>query len=235
MRFCSATIVGLVTVASTLVQARPQLQYVVHEKRDILPHAWEFASPADPSTTVLTKIGLIQPNLDKGHDYLTAVSDPRSPTYGQHWTAAQVAEYFAPKSETIKAVQEWLVSAGIERDRISLSKGNSWLSFNAKVEELQDLLKTTYAVYLHKSGRTYIGSEVYHVPASLKDEIDFITPTVQFDTAVKISSYAKRDTSHISVFGPGPKVEGPHKPNLASDKALSNCGGQVTPDCLRAM
>ncbi|RFU25414.1 hypothetical protein B7463_g10924, partial [Scytalidium lignicola] len=215
--------------------AHPQPSYVVHEKRDVLPRAWEFESPANPSTTLLARVGLVQSNLENGHDHLIAVSDPRSPTYGQHWTAAQVAEFFQPSAETIDAVQEWLTDSGINGERIKLSKGKHWLSFNATVEELQNLLQTEYGTYRHQSGLVYIGSESYTIPASLKHCIDFITPTVQFDTPIKITAHTRRDTLNKDTLHLGPKIQGPMHPDLTSDKNLSNCGGQITPDCLRAM
>ncbi|KAH8812857.1 peptidase S8/S53 domain-containing protein [Xylogone sp. PMI_703] len=231
MWFASALALA-VSVSPAL--AHPQASYVVHEKRDTLPHAWEFQSPADPSATVLAKIGLAQSNLDDGHDHLIAVSDPRSPKYGQHWTAAQIAEFFQPSAETIESVQKWLIDAGIDSKRIKLSKGKHWISFSATIEELQNLLQTDYGVYRHQSGRAYIGSESYRVPASLKHHIDFITPTVQFDAAIKVTANAKRDTA-VESISTGPRVNGLMHPDLVTNDNLSNCGDQITPDCLRAM
>lgn len=42
---------------------------------------------------------------------------------GKHWTAEEVANTFAPAPESKTAVVKWLVDSGIERSRISLSKG----------------------------------------------------------------------------------------------------------------
>ncbi|RFU34730.1 hypothetical protein B7463_g1647, partial [Scytalidium lignicola] len=208
---------GLVSVSISPTFAHPQFSYVVHEKRDSLPHSWKFESPANPSTILLTKIGLVQPNLAKGHDHLLAVSDPQSPTYGQHWTATKVAEFFQPSAEIINAVQAWI------------------LFFDVTVEKLQNLLQTKYSVYQHQSGQVYISSESYKIPASLKDYIYFITLTVQFDVAVKITNQAKQDTSNKAVSQPSPKIGGPIHPDLSSDQNISNCDDQITPDCLRAI
>ncbi len=42
---------------------------------------------------------------------------------GKHWTAEEVANKFSPAPESKNAVLKWLVDSGIERPRISLSKG----------------------------------------------------------------------------------------------------------------
>ncbi|KAH8821350.1 peptidase S8/S53 domain-containing protein [Xylogone sp. PMI_703] len=190
--------------------------YVVHEKREALPHAWELVSPANSSTILLAKIGLSQGNLDAGHDHLMAVSDPRSTAYGQHWTPEKVAEFFQPSTETIKSVQTWLVRSGIDEKRVKLSNGKHWISFNATVKELEDLLQTKYNVYRHQSGRNYIGSESYHLPTSLQQHVDFVTPTIQFDAHAKITTHTSKQES-------------------VSKRDTNNCGSQITPECLRAM
>lgn len=43
------------------------------------------------------RIALAQRNLDKAYDYLHEVSHPVSGKFGQHWSAKQVAETFAPR------------------------------------------------------------------------------------------------------------------------------------------
>lgn len=41
--------------------------------------------------------GLAQSNLEAAHEHLIRIiSDPASPRYGQHWTSAQVVEFFRP-------------------------------------------------------------------------------------------------------------------------------------------
>lgn len=43
------------------------------------------------------RIGLKQRNLDMMSQWLSEVSHPRSKKYGQHWSAQEVAEAFAPR------------------------------------------------------------------------------------------------------------------------------------------
>lgn len=43
------------------------------------------------------RIGLKQRNLDMVSEWLSEVSHPQSNKYGQHWSAKEVAEAFAPR------------------------------------------------------------------------------------------------------------------------------------------
>lgn len=48
-------------------------------------------------------------------------SIPGSANYGQHMTAEEVIDFFAPHSSSVDAVTEWVVASGISADRVSLS------------------------------------------------------------------------------------------------------------------
>jgi len=48
-------------------------------------------------------------------------STPGSSNYGNHMTAEEVVDFFAPQQSTTDAVTEWLVSSGISPDRFALS------------------------------------------------------------------------------------------------------------------
>lgn len=43
------------------------------------------------------KIALSQSNLDKGWGWLRKVSHPDSELYGEHWSAQDIADAFAPR------------------------------------------------------------------------------------------------------------------------------------------
>jgi tripeptidyl-peptidase-1 len=81
-------ITALIVLASAAPTAIP---YVLHEKRQSDDLKWAPSNIKVDSRTVFPlSIGLTQRNLDKGHDYLMAVSDPTSPNYGKHWTPMEV-------------------------------------------------------------------------------------------------------------------------------------------------
>jgi tripeptidyl-peptidase-1 len=74
--------------------------HVVHEKRTSHPAGWTRRSELSDSAIVPMRIALTQSNLDQGHQWLMDVSHPNSEKYGQHWSADEVAQAFAPRYST---------------------------------------------------------------------------------------------------------------------------------------
>ena len=161
--------------------AAPSSNHVVHEKRNGIPQGWWKHAKLPGNERLPMRIALTQSNLDKAHEYLAEVSDPDSEKYGQHWSAKQVADAFAPSQNTVDTVTQWLTSAGIAPERISRTQSLGWLQFDATVEEAEALLKTEYHMYKHYSGQPHVACTAYHVPEHVREHVDFITPTVHFD------------------------------------------------------
>ena len=87
-------------------------------------------------------------------------SDPHSPNYGNHHTAEQVADLFAPPNDVIQSVAQWLYEEKIKN--ITLSGNKQWLLFDSKLLRLEQLLDTIYYEYEHpKTGRLTIGCNQY--------------------------------------------------------------------------
>jgi tripeptidyl-peptidase-1 len=153
---------SLVFIASLtpFVTAAPSstLGYNIHERRS--PNtAWIASEVELDSRAILPlSIGLMQRNLENGHDFLMDISDPTSPNYGKHWSAEKVAETFAPSQDTVDAVLSWLAENGIGEERVKLSKGSNWVRVNSTVQETEALLKTKYKVYISCS-RPYSHSD----------------------------------------------------------------------------
>jgi tripeptidyl-peptidase-1 len=74
-----------------------------------------------------------------------------SPKYGQHYTPEEIIDIFAPAEAAIQSVRTWLESSGIAPHRISQSVNKQWIQFDAKVHEVEGLLKTQYHTWEHKS------------------------------------------------------------------------------------
>lgn len=113
------------------------------------------------------------------------------------------------------------------------------MSFDATVDEAENLLKTKYHVYEHEeTGQPHIACEEYNIPAALRNKIDFITPTLHFDAKLKPRE-AKTEKEkrvvgqHINPGSPGsgslPKFGGTlAKNDLITE--LSDCDKQVSID-----
>ena len=192
------------------------------------------------------RIALTQSNLDKLESYLMDVSHPDSENFGKHWTPEQVADTFAPSTETIDTAKEWLMSFGIDASRITSSPSRGWLHLDVTVKEAEDLLKTEYSTYGHETGVRQVACESYHVPEHVSKHVDFITPTIHFDTKLKApfdpnAGLEKRDHpgtgASIGQPGSGSLPKQGRKLNLATDiiNAADTCAQYIVPACLRAL
>lgn len=89
-------------------------------------------------------------------------SQHHSPKYGQHYTAEEVADIFAPSRATVDAVHDRLVSAGIAAEKISQSVNKQWMQFDASTLDLESLLDAEYHVYEHAgTGKSTIACDKY--------------------------------------------------------------------------
>lgn len=75
----------------------------LHERRSDIPDGWTRHGALNRRAVLPMRIGLKQRNLDMLTEWLSEVSHPQSAKYGQHWSAKEVAEAFAPRYATNKA------------------------------------------------------------------------------------------------------------------------------------
>ncbi|KAI0696744.1 Pro-kumamolisin, activation domain-containing protein [Cytidiella melzeri] len=158
---CSPAMLSLKAVVALFALFTSSMGFyplVRHEARRALPPLWEHAHRAPADATLPLRIGLAQSNIDRIEEYLLDVSHPESSNYGNHWSAAEVADKFRPSSETVDVVREWLVKKGIDPSKIQLSKNGGWIEAKVSVAEAEDLLKTEYHVYNHATtGGKHVG------------------------------------------------------------------------------
>lgn len=114
------------------------------------------------------------------------------------------------------------------------------------IEEAEALLHTEYKIYDHvDTGKSHVACEEYSVPLELRDHIDFITPTVQFDAIIKERPRKRNEgdpQGHgISGIKPlhggkvGASVAPPVLANKSRNSSTASCSTYTTPDCLRAL
>lgn len=138
---------------------RTDALYTIHEKRVDHPE-WKRSGRVAGHIEIPFRVGLKQQNIDSLSAHLLAISDPESPSYGQHWTPAAVVKAFAPADEAVRSVHAWLVNVGgFDAERIRLSRNQAWVEVEgASVDEVERLLQTEYHVYEHESGEKEAGS-----------------------------------------------------------------------------
>jgi tripeptidyl-peptidase I len=141
----------------SLAVAEPLLSpLVLHEKRNHLPVGWSLSHRHHPAAVLTLRFGLSQPNLHAIDQFINDVAHPDSPNYGNHWTAAQVVEKFAPSRDTIQTVRTWLLDSGFAGERIRVTSTKLWVELNVTVDEAEKLLNTEYHVYKHASGKKHV-------------------------------------------------------------------------------
>ncbi|KAJ9220584.1 hypothetical protein DTO271D3_4637 [Paecilomyces variotii] len=232
----SALLLGALAAAAVAIPAPHN--YVLHERRDVLPTSWSEGERIYRKTSLPMRIGLTQSNLDRGHDLLMEVSDHTSPKYGQHYTIEEIHDLFAPSEESVQSVRDWLESAGVHGDRITLSANKQWLQFDADAEEVERLLRTEYYVHTDSvTGKSHVACHEYYIPEHVQEHVDYVTPGVKH-LGVKggtSSSLAKR-TKNLRNPGLPPLT----KPldialDILKDALLETCDLAITPECIQAM
>ncbi|KAF8964246.1 subtilisin-like protein [Flammula alnicola] len=233
-----AAILPLLLAACTLAAPSPRTTtHVVHERRAAQPLDWAQDRRLEAHKVLPMRFGLTQQNMHRLEELLLEVSHPESPKYGQHYTAAQVVDTFAPSKDTIAAVTEWLVKSGFSPDRLRLSANKAWIHLNATTAEVEELLKAEYHVYTHPSGDEQFGCHSYSVPAHIKEHIDLIKPTVHFNHRPTPNAMRKLQRRAGANLGAPSIFNGPKKSskNVRITPSLENCDQFITPDCLRAL
>ncbi|KAH7923647.1 subtilisin-like protein [Leucogyrophana mollusca] len=222
------------TFALAAIASSSLSPWTLHEKRSHIPAGWSQTRKYHSSATIPLRFALTQNNIDDIERHLYDVSHPDSPNYGKHWTARQIAAKFAPSSESIDTVFEWLLQSGVDAERVKLSPTKGWIEVTSTVEEAEDLLRTEYHVYGHESGKEHVACDSYHLPAHVTPHVDFVTPTIHFDAKLTKGSV----TRPIPIGQPGegisPKTSGEISSTLNSTE-LETCDKQITPSCLRAL
>lgn len=222
-------------------------KFIVHEKRDASDsETWRRSTRVDSNAIVPLRIGLVQTNLEHGYDRLQTISDPSSPSFGNHLPAEEVYDLFSPSKEAIMQVREWLIVSGIEESSIIHSDNKGWFAMEISVAEVERLFKTEIHEFEHhETGHLRLGCDEYHVPVHLSEHIDYVTPGVKFSHIVRKRSGEgwpgwphhphgpHRPWRHPIPHHHGPPHLPPAAQGLAPD--LQHCDVNITPPCLRAL
>lgn len=237
-----SSLLALGALAAGVLAAPAPINYVVHERREVMPRSWSEGIRLHGKTVLPIRIGLTQSNLDRAHELLMEVSDHTSPKYGQWYTAEEVRDLFAPAEDTVQAVRDWLESAGVAPDRITLSANKQWLQFDAEAEEVESLLRTEYHVYEDSgTGKTYVACQEYSIPEHIQEHIDYITPGIKHIAAVGARPANDADLKNLkkrfSIPNPLPPVlkSLPVSLETIMGSALETCGVAITPACIKAL
>ncbi|KJA23155.1 hypothetical protein HYPSUDRAFT_201701 [Hypholoma sublateritium FD-334 SS-4] len=230
LSWASAALAVLITPAAGAALVPRWGHAVVHERRSTHP-GWEDARRLPADVPVPLRIALAQQNLHTLPGHLLAVADPESPTYGAHWSAADVAAAFAPVDEARVAVAEWLVHAGFAAERVKVSYNKAWIEVaGATAQEVEALLETEYRIFKREDGEEHVACHNYSIPAYIAPHIDFVLPTVQPNT--RLVKVQNRDGFARRQLSPAPNV---NPTTIGLNGSLVGCDTLVVPGCLKTL
>jgi tripeptidyl-peptidase I len=143
-------------------------------------------------------------------------------------------------------VRDWLVNAGIEARRITLSDNKIWFAFDATAAEAEKLLHTEYHTYEDSvTGVKVPSCDAYHVPTHIKKHVDYITPGIKLLAPVEshsqkkrqtVGSLTRRNTNQFFQDSHRPKFQKPSRLRKAQNTSdLSTCDVTITPACVAAL
>ncbi|PNS16473.1 Protease KEX1 [Sphaceloma murrayae] len=153
--------------------------YAVKERHNV-PGSWTRLGAAEKSDLINLQIGLRQSNQGSIEQHLIEVSDPEHERYGEHLTAAEVADIVRPAKTTISSVHDWLMKHGV--GDVAYSPAEDWISIVVPVSKAEELLQTTYSKFQHRDGHVANRAPEWSLPVHLHEHIDVIQPTTSFLT-----------------------------------------------------
>ena len=173
-------------LAAAAASAISDADYVVHERR-FVDTGLHRSKRVEGTSITNFRIGLKQSNLEYGYDYLMNISHPSSEHYGKLWTSEEVRRTFAPSSESIGSVRDWLHSYGIE----SVADSRGFLSFEATIADAERLFATRYFEHEdHEAGTMRIGCDEYAVndfPRACCELSDHNADTIDLNSFLSMS------------------------------------------------
>ncbi|KAI0797010.1 tripeptidyl peptidase A [Abortiporus biennis] len=200
---------------------------IAHKVKEtvIPPRGWKKHSPAPKDVTIELRLALPQPNFSELEKHLYEVSDPTHHRYGEHLSKEEVEELVAPHPESLRLVDEWLVSHGLPVESFIRSPAQDWVKIIVPVGVAEEMLDTEYHLWVHeKSGKSAIRTTSWSLPEFLFDHIEVAHPTTYFPSTKSMTA-----TFHISPDVP--PTEANAKTLLSSLDVPSAHNGQVDPEC----
>mmetsp|Transcript_14785 Transcript_14785/g.57998 ORF Transcript_14785/g.57998 Transcript_14785/m.57998 type:complete len:543 (-) Transcript_14785:60-1688(-) len=143
-------------------------------RRDTIHPNWVEGRGVDDAHPIRLQFALKQMNLDLLHDVLMAVSDPRSPTYGQHLSIDEITDIIAPPQEDVERVFQWLEENGIYGADTVINR--DWVIVDTSVGAARELLRTKFGFYrnVHTGKQALNAMSPYTIPEELENIIDFV-------------------------------------------------------------
>lgn len=172
----AAVLVGSISIASAGSPGPVQVAPAT-----ITPHGAAAAGPVPAASTVAGAVVLRPRNAAALEQFAAAVSDPRSPEYGDYLAPGQFASRFGPTAASIAAVRSRLRADGLTVS--SVSSNGLMMSFTGSASRVQGAFDTRLEAYRLAGGAHARGlASPARVPASIANSV---TTVVGLDTVAR--------------------------------------------------
>jgi subtilase family serine protease len=165
------TLAILTLVLSILMLAAPAFaasnRITLPGSKPAWANAKNYKGPADPTAYIGFRVYLGWNNPSAVEAFARAVSDPRSPSYGQYLTPAKFRQQFAPSQAQVGAVQAWLRSQGFTVEYTPQS--NHYVSAEGTVAQAAAAFGTSFGMYVELGLTVRSPSTDVSIPDSLAE------------------------------------------------------------------
>eukprot|EP00928_Gymnodinium_smaydae_P041914 TRINITY_DN28301_c0_g1_i1.p1 TRINITY_DN28301_c0_g1~~TRINITY_DN28301_c0_g1_i1.p1 ORF type:complete len:594 (+),score=97.96 TRINITY_DN28301_c0_g1_i1:150-1784(+) len=167
-----------------------------------VPEGWSISGPALPHASIEITFAVKQQNLQKLHDELMRVSDPDSPSYGDHLTNEEVNALTAPRREHHAAVMDFLSAHGLAGKNATPNGDQIVVVVSAALAET--LLSAKYMQFHHRETGATVDRTVsgYALPATVAEAVDFVAPTTHIPAIRRPARHAGNHSNGFSVNTP---------------------------------
>jgi tripeptidyl-peptidase-1 len=199
--------------------------YEIFEQLQNVPDGWSKGSKPQLRTTIQFRMELRGPGGKNLERLAIDLGTPGHPKYGKHMKREEVEDLLRPASAVSDQVLSWLDSEGVSNDTIE--RYGNWISFRATISQAEQILKTRFFYYHHKTSQTtVIRTLEYSLPREIHPHIHLIQPTTRF----------RKPDAHgngrLNARGALPVDQ----PIVATPEDLTaECGTVMRPDCLREL
>lgn len=125
------------------------------------------------SQAVDARVWLTPQNADQLDALATAVSDPSSSQYGQFLTEDQYKAQFAPSSDEVSAISQWLTSSGLQV--VTVGPDNHYIGVDGSADAIQTAFGTQLARYVVDGKQVQAPSGDVTVPDAFAGQVLAVT------------------------------------------------------------
>ena len=147
-----------------------------------LEDGWIAAGRPNRDSTVRLYFALKQTGLDWLQNELQAVSDPRSPRYGQYSNWERIAQFVHGRRESVAAFEAALRSVNFQVQPWHYTVGKDFAVVDVPVQAAEELFGAQFLIYQSTKDADVriVKSKDYSVPKSLQPHLDFVFGISEF-------------------------------------------------------